>query len=45
MAKAGLRGLALDGQLLQLEQSCLDVLSAAHTELSPNLQLELWEQS
>lgn len=45
MVKAGLRGLALDGQLLQLEQSYWDVLAAAHTELSPDLQLELWEQS
>ena len=41
----GSNGLAPVGQLELPGQSCWDSLAATHTELSPDLQLELWEQS
>lgn len=39
----GSKGLAPVGQLELPGQSCWDSLAATHTELSPDLQLELWE--
>lgn len=45
MAETGSRGLIPVSQLELLGHGCWDSLAATHTELSPDLQLEIQEQS
>lgn len=45
MAETGFKRPSSIGQLKLPGQGCWDFLAASHTELSPDLQLELWEES
>lgn len=45
MAETGFVRPSSIGQLKLLGQGCWDLLAATHTELSPDLQLELREES
>lgn len=45
MAETGFKKSSSVGQLKLPGQGCWDLLAATHTELSPDLQLELREES